>query len=88
MFFLDKLKNPKKFCCFSERFCSFVDTSMLSGHSEKHTAKVSSFMLDIMCPLITEADAVSQEMLDVILTSVIEPNKVGVDPRLSGSLLR
>ena len=34
-------------------------------------------MLDIMCPLITEADAVSQEMLDVILVNIIEPQKVG-----------
>ena len=71
---------------FFRNILFFVDTSMLSGCSEKHTAKVSSFMLDIMCPLITEADAVSQEMLDVILTSVIEPHKVHLDPRLSGWL--
>ncbi len=44
--------------------------------SEKHSAKVVNFMLDMMCPLITEADAVSQELLDIILMNIIEPHKV------------
>ena len=33
-------------------------------------------MLDVMCPLITEADSVSQELLDIILINIIEPHKV------------
>jgi hypothetical protein len=33
-------------------------------------------MLDMMSPLIAEADAVSQELLDVIMGNVIEPYKV------------
>lgn len=37
--------------------------------------KVKSFMLDIMCPLVAEADTVSNELLDVILKHIIEPEK-------------
>ena len=33
-------------------------------------------MLDMMVPLITEADTVSQELLDTILINLIEPYKV------------
>ena len=32
-------------------------------------------MLDIMCPLISESDTVSHELLDIILINVVEPNK-------------
>ncbi|KAL7021688.1 hypothetical protein ACKWTF_011984 [Chironomus riparius] len=37
--------------------------------------KVKSYMLDIMSPLIAEADTVSNELLDVILKHIIEPEK-------------
>ena len=43
--------------------------------SDEHSAKVKSFMLDIMCPLISESDTVSHELLDIILINVVEPNK-------------
>ena len=43
---------------------------------EEHTNKVTGFMLDMMTPLITEADSVSQEMLDVVLVNIVEPIKV------------
>ena len=33
-------------------------------------------MLDMMTPLICEADSVSQELLDVILVNLVEPRKV------------
>ena len=46
--------------------------------SEKHSNKVRNFILDMMAPLITEADAVSQELLDIILINIIEPYKVSV----------
>lgn len=51
-------------------------------YSEKHSNKVRNFILDMMSPLITEADAVSQELLDIILINIIEPYKVRI-----GSLL-
>ena len=44
-------------------------------YSDEHSAKVKSFMLDIMCPLISESDTVSHELLDIILINVVEPNK-------------
>lgn len=44
--------------------------------SEKHSAKVTSHMLDIMTPLISEADSVSQDLLDVVLGCILDPFKV------------
>lgn len=43
--------------------------------NDNHSSKVKSFMLDMMCPLITEADTVSQGLLDIILMQIIEPQK-------------
>ena len=36
-------------------------------------------MLDILTPLIVEADSVSQDILDVILGCILEPYKVNDD---------
>jgi len=44
--------------------------------SEKHSMKVTGHMLDIMTPLISEADSVSQALLDVVLGCILEPFKV------------
>lgn len=57
-----------------EIFCSLFQL-MFSIISEKHSNKVRNFILDMMAPLITEADAVSQELLDIILINIIEPYK-------------
>ncbi len=43
--------------------------------SDEHSGKVKSFMLDVLYPLITEADNVSTELLDIILINIVEPNK-------------
>jgi len=43
--------------------------------SDEHSGKVKSFMLDILCPLITESDSVSNELLDIILQNIVEPLK-------------
>lgn len=48
---------------------------MFSIVNDDHSTKVKSFMLDMMCPLISEADTVSQELLDAILINIIEPRK-------------
>jgi len=32
-------------------------------------------MLDVLCPLITESDTVSNELLDIILINIVEPHK-------------
>lgn len=43
--------------------------------SNEHSGKVKSFMLDVLCPLITESDNVSTQLLDIILINIVEPNK-------------
>jgi sister-chromatid-cohesion protein PDS5 len=32
-------------------------------------------MLDVLCPLITESDVVSNELMDIILMNIVEPKK-------------
>lgn len=32
-------------------------------------------MLDVLCPLITESDNVSSQLLDIILINIVEPQK-------------
>lgn len=51
--------------------------------SDKHSSKVVGFMLDVMCPLLTEADAVSQDLLDIILACILEPYKTQNRPAYS-----
>lgn len=43
--------------------------------SDEHSGKVKSFMLDVLCPLITESDNVSTQLLDIILINIVEPQK-------------
>jgi len=53
--------------------CNWLNVVLFS---DKHSAKVTSHMLDIMIPLISEADSVSQDLLDVVLGCILEPFKV------------
>ncbi|KAK3099941.1 hypothetical protein FSP39_012194 [Pinctada imbricata] len=57
-----------------EIFCSLFQL-MFSIISDKHSSKVKNFVLDMLTPLIMEADSVSQELLDIILLNIIEPYK-------------
>jgi len=43
--------------------------------SDEHSGKVKSFMMDVLCPLITESDVVSNELLNIILINIVEPRK-------------
>ncbi|KAG8200522.1 hypothetical protein JTE90_000597 [Oedothorax gibbosus] len=43
--------------------------------NDNHSTKVKNFMLDMMCPLLLEADTISQPMLDTILEQIVEPRK-------------
>ncbi|KAK3738251.1 hypothetical protein RRG08_039662 [Elysia crispata] len=56
------------FCALFKLFFSIIN--------DRHTSKVKTFMLDIMSPLITEADFVSQELLEAILVNMVDPNKI------------
>ncbi|KAG1710427.1 Sister chromatid cohesion protein PDS5 B [Nymphon striatum] len=55
-------------------FCQLY-TLMFNMINDNHSHKVRNFMLDMMCPLISEADIVSQELLDIMLAHIIEPRK-------------
>lgn len=57
------------------RFLQHVMLLIQSIFSDEHSGKVKSFMLDVLCPLITESDIVSNELLDIILMNIVEPNK-------------
>lgn len=57
-----------------EIFCRLF-TLMFTIVNDNHSTKVKNFMLDMMVPLISEADSMSQELLDVILSNIIEPRK-------------
>jgi sister-chromatid-cohesion protein PDS5 len=43
--------------------------------SEEHSEKVKSFMVDMLSPLVNECESVSNELLDIILTNIVEPVK-------------
>ncbi|XP_014675735.1 PREDICTED: sister chromatid cohesion protein PDS5 homolog B-like [Priapulus caudatus] len=57
-----------------EIFCKLFRL-MFGIVNELHSAKVKNFMLDMMTPVVTESDAVSQELLDTILINACEPRK-------------
>ena len=50
-------------------------TLMFKIVNDEHSGKVKNFMLDMLCPLITEADSVPNELLDTILQNIVEPLK-------------
>lgn len=45
------------------------------ANSDEHSTKVKSFMLDVLSPLISEADTVSMQLLDIILINIVNPMK-------------
>lgn len=44
-------------------------------YSEEHSMKVKNFMIDMLSPLITEADNFNTELLDLLLINIVEPKK-------------
>ncbi|XP_050356036.1 sister chromatid cohesion protein PDS5 homolog B isoform X3 [Nymphalis io] len=79
-YLLENLAYVKSFnMCFEledcqEIFCALFSLMFKIVNTE-HSSKVKSFMLDVLCPLITESDVVSNELLNVILVNLVEPNK-------------
>ncbi|XP_071847616.1 sister chromatid cohesion protein PDS5 homolog A-B-like [Apostichopus japonicus] len=51
-------------------------TIFFSIVNKNHPPKVKGFMLDVMCPLISENDSVSPDLLEVILKYLVESKKV------------
>ncbi|XP_018334153.1 sister chromatid cohesion protein PDS5 homolog B [Agrilus planipennis] len=79
-YLLENLAYVKSFnMCFEledcqEIFCALFHL-MFKIVNDEHSGRVKSFMLDVLCPLITESDMVSNELLDIILINIVEPNK-------------
>lgn len=79
-YLLENLAYVKSFnMCFElaesqEIFCSLFGL-MFRIVSDEHSEKVKSFMLEILIPLLAESDSISNELLDIILVNIIEPNK-------------
>ncbi|XP_011866595.1 PREDICTED: sister chromatid cohesion protein PDS5 homolog B-B isoform X1 [Vollenhovia emeryi] len=79
-YLLENLAYVKSFnMCFELEDCQEIFCALFSLMfrivNDEHSGKVKSFMLDVLCPLITESDIVSNELLDIILMNIVEPNK-------------
>lgn len=79
-YLLENLAYVKSFnMCFELEDCQEIFCNLFSLMfrivNDEHSGKVKSFMLDVLCPLITESDIVSNELLDIILMNIVEPNK-------------
>lgn len=79
-YLLENLAYVKSFnMCFDlqdcqEIFCALFGL-MFDIVNDEHSGRVKSFMLDVLCPLITESDMVGNDLLDLILMNIVEPNK-------------
>lgn len=57
-----------------EIFCSLFSL-IFKIVNDEHSEKVKSFMQEILVPLLSESDSISNELLDIILINIVEPNK-------------
>ena len=58
----------------NEIFCALF-TLFFKIVNDEHSGKVKTFMLDVLCPLLTEADFISNDLLDIILINIVDPYK-------------
>ncbi len=58
----------------NEIFCALYSL-MFKIVNDEHSGKVKTFMLDVLCPLLVEADFISNELLDIILINIVDPYK-------------
>jgi len=79
-YLLENLAYVKSFnMCFDLEDCTEIFVTLFSLMfkivNDEHSGKVKNFMMDVLCPLITEADYVSNELLDTILQNIVDPLK-------------
>uniref|UniRef100_U5EGZ1 Putative sister chromatid cohesion complex cohesin subunit pds5 n=1 Tax=Corethrella appendiculata TaxID=1370023 RepID=U5EGZ1_9DIPT len=79
-YLLENLAYVKSFnMCFELEECQEIFCALFSLMfrivNDEHSNKVKSFMLDVLCPLITESDSVSYDLLDLILINIVEPQR-------------
>ena len=56
--------------------------------NDQQTPKVRMFMLDMLCPLILEADFVSTELLAILLTQLLPSSKPLPNRRIAHGLAK
>ncbi|ALC42216.1 pds5 [Drosophila busckii] len=79
-YLLENLAFVKSFnMCFELEDCQEIFQELFSTVfkiiNDQHSVKVKNFFLDVLSPLITDADSLSIELLDLILINIVEPNK-------------
>ncbi|XP_038055315.1 sister chromatid cohesion protein PDS5 homolog A-B-like [Patiria miniata] len=79
-YLLENLAMVKSFnICMELEDCNEIFVELFnvffSITGEQHTPKVRTFMLDVMCPLISENDAVPPDLLEIILSNLLETKK-------------
>uniref|UniRef100_A0A1B0AGA6 Uncharacterized protein n=1 Tax=Glossina pallidipes TaxID=7398 RepID=A0A1B0AGA6_GLOPL len=66
-FEIEELKSQEIFCQLFSMMFKIIN--------EDHSVKVKNFMIDILSPLITEADNFTTDLLDLLLINIVEPRK-------------
>uniref|UniRef100_A0A0A1XF21 Sister chromatid cohesion protein PDS5 homolog B-B n=2 Tax=Zeugodacus cucurbitae TaxID=28588 RepID=A0A0A1XF21_ZEUCU len=79
-YLLENLAFVKSFnMCFEIEDCQKIFCQLFAMLfkiiNDDHSTKVKNFMIDIMSPLITEADNLTTPLLDLILINIVEPQK-------------
>ena len=77
-YLLENLAYVKSFnMCFEVDGCNEIYVELFSLMfkivNDEPSGKVKNFMMDVLCPLITESDFVSNELLDTSLQNVVDP---------------
>lgn len=57
----------------TSRLCFFVEFFFL--YRDNHFDKIKNLILDLLCSPITESDSVSIQLLNIILSNIMEPLK-------------
>lgn len=79
-YLLENLAYVKSFnMCFEIEDCQEIFSQLFSMMfkivNDEHSGKVKNFIVDILSPLITEADNFTADLLDLILINIVEPYK-------------
>ncbi|XP_055904486.1 sister chromatid cohesion protein PDS5 homolog B-A [Eupeodes corollae] len=79
-YLLENLAYVKSFnMCFEIEDCQEIFGQLFSMMfkiiNDEHSGKVKNFIVDILSPLITEADNFTTDLLDMILINIVEPLK-------------
>ncbi|XP_033251549.1 sister chromatid cohesion protein PDS5 homolog A-like isoform X5 [Drosophila miranda] len=79
-YLLENLAFVKSFnMCFELEDCQEIFHDLFSTIfkivNDQHSAKITNFFLDVLSALITEADNLSVDLLDLLLINIVKPNK-------------